>query len=80
MFSQIDPIDAYHQMRIREQDCHETATRARFRSFEWGVVCLSLTNARATFSRLLCSLLRDRNADFYKLFLDDVLVYSQSVM
>ncbi|CDF41288.1 unnamed protein product [Chondrus crispus] len=35
IFSQIDLIGAYHQMRIRDLDCPKTAIRTRFGTFEW---------------------------------------------
>lgn len=79
IFSQFDLIGAYHQMRIREEDCHKTAIRTRFGSFEWRVLCFGLTNAPAAFTGLLSSLLHDMNGDFLVLFLDDVLVYSKSI-
>lgn len=34
VFSQIDLIGAYHQMRIKEEDCPKTANRTSFGSFE----------------------------------------------
>lgn len=79
VFSQIDLIGAYHQMRIREEDCAKTAIRTRFGAFEWRVLCFGLTNAPAAFTRLMSSLLRDLNGECLVLFLDDVLVYSKSV-
>ncbi len=50
IFSQIDLIGAYHQMRIREKECHKTAIRTRFGAFEWRVVCFGLRNGPASFS------------------------------
>lgn len=79
IFSQIDLIGAFHQMRIREEDCPKTAIRTRFGSFEWRVLCFGLTNAPPSFTRLLSTLLRELNGDCLVLFLDDVLVYSRSV-
>lgn len=79
VFSQVDLIGAYHQLRIKESDCHKTAARTRFGAFEWKVLCFGLTNAPATFTRLLTSLLRDLNGECLVLFLDDVLVYSKTI-
>lgn len=79
VFSQIDLIGAYHQMRIREEDCYKTAICTRFGYFEWRVLRFGLTNAPATFSRLMASLIRELNGECVVLFLDDVLVYSKSV-
>ena len=79
IFSQIDLIGAYHQVRTQKEDCHKTAIRTRFGSFEWTVLCFGLTNAHASFTRLLSTLLQKINGDCLVLFLDDILVYSKSI-
>lgn len=79
IFSQIDLIGAYHQIRVREMDIPKTAIRTRYGSFEWTVLCFGLTNAPATFTRLLTSLLHELNGECLVLFLDDVLIYSRSI-
>lgn len=38
IFSQVDVIGAYHQMRVREEGCNEIAVRTRFGSFQWCVL------------------------------------------
>ena len=43
------------------------------------MLCFVLTNAPASFSRLLSSLLQELNGDCIVLFLDDILVYSASL-
>lgn len=43
------------------------------------MLCFGLTNAPASFSRLLATLLRELNGDCMFLFLDDILVYSKKV-
>eukprot|EP00171_Calliarthron_tuberculosum_P022005 IDg22005t1 len=77
IFSKIDLLGAYHQMRIREEDCPKTAIRTRFGSFEWRVLCFGLTNAPASFSRLIASKFHELNGDCIVLFLDDLLIYSK---
>jgi len=79
IFSQIDLIGAYHQMRVREEDIPKTAIRTRFGSFEWRVLCFGLTNAPASFTRLISTLLQELNGECIVLFLDDVLVYSKNI-
>ena len=79
VFSKIDLIGAYHQMRIKEEDCPKTAIRTRFGSFEWRVLTFGLTNAPASFTRLLSTLLRELNGECLVMFLYDVLVYSTSL-
>lgn len=79
IFSQIDLIGAFHHMQIREEDCPRTAIRTRFGSLEWRVLCFGLTNALASFSRLFSTLLRQLNGECLVLFLDEFLVYSESI-
>lgn len=76
VFSKIDLLGAYHQMRIREDDIPKTAIRTRYGSYEWTVLCFGLTNAPASFTRLLTSLLQELNGVCVVVFLDDILVYS----
>lgn len=76
VFSKTDLLGAYHQMRIREEDIPKTAIRTRYGPYEWTVLCFGLTNAPASFTRLLTSLLRELNGVCVVIFLDDILVYS----
>lgn len=56
VFSQIDLIGAYHQMTIKEEECHKISIRSRFGCFEWCVLYFGPTNAPASFTRLLTTL------------------------
>lgn len=78
IFSQLHLIWGYHQMRLKEEDCHKTAIRTRFGSFEWRVLCFGLTNAPAAFSRLLSNLFQELLGECMVLYLDDILIYSKS--
>lgn len=42
MFSKIDLVSAYYQMRIKGEDVPKTTIRTRFRSFEWLVLYFGL--------------------------------------
>ena len=79
IFSSIDLLWGFHQMRIRDQDIHKTAIRTRFGSYEWTVMCFGLKNAPAAFSRLISHALSELNGECVVLFIDDILVYSKSV-
>ena len=46
VFSQLDLIWGYYQMRLKEEDCHKTAIRLRLGYFEWRDLCFGLTNAQ----------------------------------
>eukprot|EP00171_Calliarthron_tuberculosum_P003129 IDg3129t1 len=77
-FSSLELVAAYHQMHIRDSDCHKTEIRTRYGSFEWRVLCFGLTSAPAAFMRLISSVLHELNGVCVIIFLDDVLVYSKS--
>lgn len=78
VFSQIDLIWGYHQMRLREEDCDKNAIHTRYGSFEWRVLCFGLTNAPAAFSRLLAHIIRELHGECLVLYVDDILIYSKN--
>ena len=65
-------------MRIKEGDEWKTAFRTRYRHFEYLVMPFGLTNAPATFIRLMNNTLRECLDIFTVVYLDDILIYSES--
>ena len=57
----------------------KTAFITRYGTFEWMVLPLGLTNAPATFQKLMNSVFSDMLDERLLVYLDDLLVYSESL-
>ena len=77
-FTRLDMADAYNQLRIAEGDEYKTAFHTRYGHFEYLVMPFGLTNAPASFQAYANDCLREFLDLFCVVYLDDVLIFSET--
>jgi hypothetical protein len=77
-FSKINLRSGYYQLRIHTEDVPKTAFVTRYGQHEFTVMPFGLTNAPAYFMNLMNKVSMEELDKFVIIFIDDILVYSQS--
>ncbi|KAJ9526210.1 hypothetical protein QJQ45_007806 [Haematococcus lacustris] len=78
VFSSLDLQAGYHQIRIPAEDVPKTAFRTPEGHYQFKVLCFGLTNAPATFQRVMNEAFAEVINDCALVYLDDILVMSEN--
>ena len=78
VYFKIDLRTGYHQLRVRDTDIPKTAFRTRYGNFEFTGMPFELMNAPAAFMDLMHRIFQPYLDQFVVVFVDDILIYSQS--
>jgi Reverse transcriptase (RNA-dependent DNA polymerase) len=78
-YTRLDMAEAYNQLRIAAGDEWKTAFRTRYGHFEYLVMPFGLTNAPASFQAYANDCLRDFLDLFCVVYMDDVLIFSDTL-
>jgi hypothetical protein len=78
IFTSFDLQSGYHQIRIAPEDVEKTAFTTHLGHFQFKVLCFGLTNAPATFQRVMHRIFAPYLGKFVLVYLDDILVMSRT--
>ena len=77
VYSKIDLLTGYHQLRVSEVYIPEMAFRTRYRHFEFTMMPFELMNTPAVFMDLMHRVFQPYLDQFVVVFMNDILIYSK---
>ena len=79
IYTKFDLRAGYYNVRIASGHEWKTTFRTHYRSFEFLVMPMGLTNAPATFQHFMNDIFQDMSNLFVVVYLNDILVFSESI-
>ena len=74
----IDLKKGFWQVPVAEKDKLKTAFSTKFSTYEFNTMPFGLTNVPVKFQRMMNNLLRDYIGKFIKVYIDDIIIYSEN--
>ena len=79
IFGKMDMTNSFFQTRVHPDDIHLTAVRTPWGLYEWMVMPMGGCNGPSTHQRRMTDALRDLIGKICHVYLDDIIIWSQSV-
>lgn len=79
IFTKIDIRQAFHKVRLHPDTEDLAAFRTPFGAFKYKVMPFGLTNAPSVFQRYINGVLMDCLGEFCRAYVDDIIIYSNSI-
>jgi hypothetical protein len=78
IFSKIDLLSGYHQLKIQERDIPKAMFITWYGLYEYTIISFGLTNASTYFIYLMNNVFMEYLDKFIVVFIEDILVYSKN--
>lgn len=79
LFSKIDLLAGFHQLRVREEDIHKTAFVTPTGQYEWVTAPFGLSATPSAFQRLMTFVLQEHiRAGYACVYLDDIAIWTKT--